>query len=203
MITTLIILQILSLLLIAALVVAVLAIARQVGVLYERVAPAGALTTAGGPSVGSPAPRMTLATLDGRKIEIGGAQADGRNRLLMFVSAHCPICRNLVPTALKFAKDEKLDVIFAGDAPEAEQRDMIERYGIGGLPFVNSADLGRLYGVEKLPHAVLFDGEGVVIAKGLVNSREHLESLVVARDMGITSVQDYLRDKKVAAQATA
>jgi len=203
MIATLIVLQILSLIVIAVLVVAVLAIARQVGVLYERVAPAGALTTASGPAVGSPAPHLTLATLDGGRIELGGTLPHGRNRLLMFVSAHCPICKNLIPTARKFARDEKLEVVFAGDAPEDEQMALIERFGIADLPFVNSAELGRAYGVEKLPHAVLFGEDGTVIAKGLVNSREHLESLVVARDMGLSSVQDYLRSKAPAQQAPA
>lgn len=196
MIATLVILQILSLVVIAVLAVALLAIARQVGVLYERVAPAGALTTASGPEVGGPAPHLTLPTLDGGRIELGGALPAGRNRLLMFVSSHCPICKNLIPTARKFARDERLEVVFAGDAPEDEQRALIARFDIGDLPFVNSAELGRVYGVEKLPHAVLLGDDGTVIARGLVNSREHLESLVVARDMGLRSVQDYLRTRK-------
>lgn len=145
---------------------------------------------------GHPAPHLTLPTLDGGRIELGGALPAGRNRLLMFVSSHCPICKNLIPTARKFARDERLEVVFAGDAPEDEQRALIARFDIGDLPFVNSAELGRVYGVEKLPHAVLLGDDGTVIARGLVNSREHLESLVVARDMGLRSVQDYLRTRK-------
>lgn len=195
MITTLIILQIVSFLLIAALVVAVLALARQMGVLYERVAPMGALTPGSGPAVGAAAPRLTLRTIDGEVVELGGALPVGRNRLLMFISAQCPICKTLIPTARKFARDEKLEVVFAGDAPESEQRDMIRRHDIGSIPFVNSAELGRAYAVDKLPHAVLFDDKGTILAKGLVNSREHLESLVVARDMGMGSVQDFLRGR--------
>jgi len=31
-----------------------------------------------------------------------------------------------------------------------------------------------------------------ILSKGLVNSREHLESLVIAHEMGIASVQDYI-----------
>ena len=44
----------------------------------------------------------------------------------------------------------------------------------------------------KLPYAVLLDAEGVILSKGLVNSREHLESLVIAHEMGVRSVQDYI-----------
>jgi len=46
--------------------------------------------------------------------------------------------------------------------------------------------------VGKLPFAVLLDDKGVVLSKGLVNSREHLESLVIAHEMGVHSVQDYV-----------
>ena len=46
--------------------------------------------------------------------------------------------------------------------------------------------------MDKLPHAVLIDHDGKIVSKGLVNSREHLESLVVAHEMGLESVQDYI-----------
>jgi hypothetical protein len=43
------------------------------------------------------------------------------------------------------------------------------------------------------------DKEGTILSKGLVNSREHLESLVVAHEMGVKSVQDYISSLKVVA----
>jgi hypothetical protein len=51
--------------------------------------------------------------------------------------------------------------------------------------------------VGKLPYAVLMDADGVVLSKGLVNSREHLESLIIAHEMGVKSVQDYIASLKV------
>ncbi len=45
------------------LVLVILALSRQIGVLYERVAPMGALTMDKGPGVGEPAPRFELADL--------------------------------------------------------------------------------------------------------------------------------------------
>lgn len=51
MMTSLIVSQILSWIMILGFGVALVAIARQVGVLHIRVAPAGALTTGGGPAV--------------------------------------------------------------------------------------------------------------------------------------------------------
>jgi len=46
--------------------------------------------------------------------------------------------------------------------------------------------------VGKLPYAVLIGPDGVLRSKGLVNSREHLESLVESMDSGFESIQDYL-----------
>jgi methylamine dehydrogenase accessory protein MauD len=46
--------------------------------------------------------------------------------------------------------------------------------------------------VGKLPYAVLIDGDGVLKSKGLVNSREHLESMVHAMQSGYASIQDYM-----------
>ena len=45
-----------------------------------------------------------------------------------------------------------------------------------------SEQLGRSYGVAKLPYAVLIDEAGKLSATGLVNTREHLESLFVAKE---------------------
>ena len=55
-----------------------------------------------------------------------------------------------------------------------------------------SAELGMQYRVSKLPYALLLDEAGRVRAKGLVNSREQLESLFAARELGVASVQEYL-----------
>jgi len=46
--------------------------------------------------------------------------------------------------------------------------------------------------VSKLPYAVLLDPQGLVRAKGLVNSREQLESLFAAQELGVASVQEFL-----------
>ena len=195
MITVLLVSQLLVWIVLALLVFAGIALARQVGILFERVAPIGALTAASGPSVGSAAPRLFLEALDGTAITIGGPLPAGTGRLVLFVSSRCPICRKLIPIAVRFGRSERLDVVFAGDGEDDEQRALVARYGIADHPFVNSRELGMTYGVDKLPHALLLDDRGLIVAKGLVNSREQLESLVVSRDSGHVSVQDFLRTR--------
>jgi methylamine dehydrogenase accessory protein MauD len=192
MLTALVISAIFGWVVTLALVVALLALARQVGVLHMRVAPAGALTTAGGPSVGAKAPTIAAKTLDGVTISVGGAAPGAALRLLMFVSATCPLCKNLIPMAKSFARDERVQLIFVGDDVADAQRAMIERHGLGGYQFINGPDVGQAFEVGKLPFAVLLDAEGVILSKGLVNSREHLESLIIAHEMGVHSVQDYI-----------
>ncbi len=174
---------------------AFVAVARQVGVLHMRVAPAGALTPRHGPAVGSKAPRLLVPTLDGARMEIGGALRTGQRRLLFFVSSQCPICKKLIPYARSFAKAEGLELVFAGDDGDAVQRKLVETYGLGGYAFVNDAELGRAFAVDKLPHAVLLGDDGTILGRGLVNSREHLESLVIADETGMPSVQDYLQSR--------
>lgn len=196
MLTVLIVSQILSWIVILGLGLALLALARQVGVLHVRLAPAGALLSSKGPIVGEPAPVLDTVTLDGAQLAIGKPLAKGRTQLLLFVSPQCPLCKDLIPIAKNFARTEKLDIVFVGDDEANEQRAMIARLDMGSLPFVNSSIVGRTFHVDRLPHAVLIGDDGTLLSKALVNSREHLESLVTAHEMGVVSVQDYLKQSK-------
>jgi methylamine dehydrogenase accessory protein MauD len=178
------------------LAVAVLALARQVGVLHERIAPVGALAISRGPQPGEAAPRISTETLAGGSLAIGGQQQPGRMQLLFFVAPTCPVCKNLLPTAKRFAETESLDLILIGDGDAEEHRQMARRYEVDQTKFVNSSEIGRAFHVGKLPHAVLVSELGIIVAQGLVNTREHLESLMVAHETGLRSVQEYLSARK-------
>ena len=170
-------------------------LARQVGVLHERVAPMGAMSSDQGPAVGEMSPTLSVATLDGHRISIGGASARQRSRLLLFVSPTCPVCKKLLPIASSLAKAERLDVVLIGDGEEAEQRAMVRRFALDTIPYVNSPQVGMAFQVGKLPYAILLDVAGVIRAKGLVNNREHLESLLIAEETGFGTIQAYLATK--------
>jgi methylamine dehydrogenase accessory protein MauD len=172
----------------------VVALARQIGVLHERVAPAGALMVTGGPAVGDPAPTVRAEELGGRAREIGGPRADGRGTLLFFLSPTCPVCKELLPALRSIARAEshRLEVVLASDGPREEHEAFVRRERLEGFPYLLSTPLGVAWRVEKLPYAALLDATGVVRAKGLVNSREHLESLLEAEERGVASIQDFL-----------
>ena len=182
-----------------AVIVALWALARQIGILYERIAPMGALMTDAGPKLGEAAPRFDLPALNGSTVAIGGER--GKSQLLFFLSPTCPVCKKLLPVLKSSAQAERewLDVIVASDGDSTQHLAFYGAAGLQQFPYVLSADLGMTYRVSRLPYAVLLDERGVIRAKGLINSREHLESLFNAKELGVGSVQDYLRDR-VAAQ---
>ena len=179
--------------LVIVLALALLAVVRQLGVLHERIAPAGALMLAKGLDVGAPAPSIAAEDLEGRVHAIGTAQESGRATLLMFVSPTCPVCKSLLPVLKSSAVAERdwLDVVFASDGEVASQREFIATHRLTSFPYIVSAALGMAYQVGRLPFAVLIDAQGVLRARGIVNSREHLESLFEAKRLGFASIQDY------------
>jgi methylamine dehydrogenase accessory protein MauD len=179
--------------------VAIFALARQIGVLHERVAPAGALINSAGPGVGEQSPRLEVHALGGNAVTVGATLAPGKALLMLFVSSTCPICKKLIPIAKNFAKSERLDVLFVGDADAADQRKLIQQFELDEHKFVNGPEVGMAYRVDKLPYAVLLDDTGRIAAKGLVNSREHFESLIIAKESGFATIQSYLKSKSEAA----
>jgi methylamine dehydrogenase accessory protein MauD len=179
-------------LVVVALGIVVFGMVRQIGVLHERIAPMGALMNDRGPEVGEMAPDLRVSTLDGQPVRLGGGNPSRRSRLLLFVSTTCPVCKKLLPIAKSFAEGEKLDVVLVGDGDLKEQREMIAQHALQAIPYVNSPQVGMAFHVGKLPYAVLIDEDGVIRAKGLVNSREHLESLAIAKEVGYGSIQAYL-----------
>ena len=66
------------------------------------------------------------------------------------------------------------------DWPDEEGSEMVE------------AVIGKRYGVSKLPYAVLIDEQGKIASLGIINSREHLDSLFEAKERKVASIQDYM-----------
>ncbi len=179
--------------------VVVLALARQIGVLHQRLGPAGALMLSKSVKVGEKSPEFNLKTVDGQNVVIGAQ--DERSTLVMFVSPDCPVCAQLIPVVKTMARQEApwLRVVFASDGGSATTHQKFRRdKGLGDLPYVLSPELGMSYQIGKLPYAVLLDETGVIASQGLCNSREHLESLFEAKRLGIASIQDYLAHEPLA-----
>ena len=179
----------------------IFALTRQIGVLYERVAPAGALAVNRNLKVGQQAPSLSLQTLDSKLVEVGKAASPEKSQLLFWVSPDCPVCKTLLPALKSAAEAESdwLDLVLASDGPELDHRGYVNQYGLQGWPYVVSEVLGKTYGVAKLPYAVLINENGEIASMGIINSREHLDSLFEAKERNIASIQDYMQKRAASA----
>jgi methylamine dehydrogenase accessory protein MauD len=165
---------------------------RQIGILFERISPMGALMDAAGPEVGEPSPAFALTSLNGGGVSVGSG--GGRAQMVFFLSPTCPVCKQLLPVLSSIRTDERswLDVVLASDGDAPKHVEFIRQKRLSAFPYVLSSDLGMTYRVQRLPFAVLTDAAGVVRAKGLVNNREQLESLFNALKAGVPSLQEYV-----------
>ena len=168
---------------------------RQIGVLFERVAPGGALATNSVLKKGDLVPVTEYPLLEGGTLAIGGEDKNGKDTLVMFIAPNCPVCKTLLPAAISLSRAEasSLFLVFASAGNDLDvHRKFVAAERIGKFNYVISDALGVSFGVAKLPYAVLVSADGAVASFGLVNTREHLESLVEARERDVASIQEYI-----------
>lgn len=200
---TLIVSNVLLWLVVLVLAITLLALARQVGLLHERSAPLGAMVTDDGPGVGDEAPKFEVLDFFGNPVRIGGLREDGSDILLLFLSPTCPMCNKLLPTARSMARWDHLDVVVISDGEREEHQQFLRQHRLGEIPYVVSAEIGMRHRIGRVPYAVLLDAKGLIRAKGLVSTREHLESLVEAKERNLASIQEYLKSNAESAEAVS
>ncbi|MEM7217065.1 MAG: thioredoxin-like domain-containing protein [Pseudomonadota bacterium] len=181
-------------LLVIGLTIVVYALARQIGVLHERIAPAGALMLNAQLKQDDPAPSVAALDLDEVPHTVGGPSTTGRGTLLFFLAPDCPICSSLLPVVRSLAaQHEDVEVILASDGETLDDhRAYVAKNELTRFTYLLSEPLGKTYGVSKLPYAVLIRPAGTIASLGIVNSREHLESLFEVDRLGVASLQEYL-----------
>lgn len=163
--------------------VAILVLARQLGVLHMRLPAIGARTTGDGPEVGELLPEMMRPGVDGHDAQIGSA--DGRRTLLVSVAPGCQVCGRLAPALRSLARSESSTlrlILISLESSENANREFRRRHGLERVSIVTSAESRDALRIHMAPYAVLADEQGIVRAKGIVNSLEQLESLFNAAD---------------------
>jgi hypothetical protein len=137
----------------AGLAIALLALAREVGMLRLQLGTQGALEIAGeGPEVGARAADLS------ERIGRNGADLG----LAVFTSEGCRICQTLVPAIDNVAKDPRVAVEVFDEVAEAE--------------------LWRSLEIPGSPFALALDREGTVLAKGTFNNLAQLESVLATAE---------------------
>jgi methylamine dehydrogenase accessory protein MauD len=181
-----------SWLVIICLCISIYALTRQIGVLHERLKPVGALSLGKVLAAGSEAPKFQLESINGGTIEIGGKNRKEKSTLIFFLSSTCPVCKVLLPSLLSLKKSEPwLNLVFASDGDPLEHKTFIDNHRLGAYPYILSTEMGITFQISKLPYGVLIDENGVVSSHGLINNREHLESLFEAKEKGVSDVHSY------------
>lgn len=178
------------------LAVILFALARQIGLLHERMPGVGAMVVDNGPQAGDPIPFFEVEDWHtGQHVVLGQIDKTSQGTLLLFVAEGCPLCKRIAPLAGMFSQQEQLELVVVSDEEPPIAKTLFSR--LSALPgrFINDSRIGRGMQVGKVPYAILVGPDGTLQAKGLVNSREHLESLVVARDTGVKSLQDFLNNE--------
>ena len=139
--------------LVLALAVVVIALARQIGTLHLRLGPRGALEVdTEGPALGEVPPALPGLDDNGTRVLVGGP---GPTRLVLFSSPTCPICEEVAPGISAAASAARMAPIVLHDP-----------------------DLERVYDIPGTPFVLVMDELGVVRAKGTVNNLEQVEGLV-------------------------
>ena len=160
---------------VCALIVLVVALARQIGTLHLRLGPRGALEMDDeGPAIGDAPEHAALESLSGATVSIGGP---GEAQLLLWVSPGCHVCEQVLPSVPVIASRSRLVPYVLTDVDLHESK---RSYGAGRLdaPIVPARFLAQSYGVPGTPYVVVLDDLGVVRAKGTVNNLEQMEGLV-------------------------
>jgi methylamine dehydrogenase accessory protein MauD len=162
-------------LLLAALTIVVVALARQIGTLHLRLGPRGALEVDDeGPPLGEAPPPEESTDANGRPARIGGP---GEAQLLLFVSPGCHLCEQVLPSLPAVARAHELKAYVLADVDAEETVSQYERRRLD-VRVVSAQEIVQRYRVPGTPYVVVLDALGVVRAKGTVNNLEQLEGLV-------------------------
>lgn len=160
-------------LLVLALCLVVVALARQIGTLHMRLGPRGALEMDDeGPELGSPAISIPTQDMNGEPVVVGTA-----SQLLMFVSPGCHVCDQVLPSVGAVAHTGSLAPLVITDVDEEETRLTFKSKRVAA-PVVPGIAVAQSYEVPGTPYVVVVDPSGTVAAKGTVNNLEQIEGLI-------------------------
>lgn len=168
--------------LLLGLAVVVLSLARQVGILHERLSPAGMTRAREGVEVGQTVPGMPLISISGAPVSFTGGPT-----ALLFVSSECPICKSVLPAfeaALEASGYQGFWVADGLPGPSGEMPDY-ERYAadhhLDEGRLLVSPELGLTLDVRQIPALVLLDADQRLVAREILSGPKQVGALMLAQ----------------------
>ena len=155
------------------LAVALLAANREVGVLRQKLG----LARTGATAI---IPLISVSTLAGDMLTIGGASRDGRASLLLFLRTECVASAQALRFASTLCKPARLRLrlIVFGEGERAAYCELTRAYNICEADIVLHEGIGEEIGVDHWPAAVLTTGDGALLGKSGVQKCDQLEALL-------------------------
>jgi methylamine dehydrogenase accessory protein MauD len=160
---------------VAATLVVLLVVLRQLGLLYLRVG-GGAVRGEQGPPDGAILGAFEeVAGPDGGTVSFPDPAA--ALNLLVFATPHCRICKEALRGLPAATRGLDVFTLVVSEGTEEDNRPL-RRLVDGAAAFTISAERQKVYGIETFPFAVVADGDGRVLDRGTVNGLDDLEEML-------------------------
>ena len=162
--------------------VAILALAREVGLLARRLEPAPALDSLEGVAVGDPLDSFVAELLPGERRRVLGGASTVSPQLMLFLSPTCTTCRTLLAEVDALARDlgdTELVPIISGRRETVLA--LLKTLNVHSPIYRDNGEAMKLAGIVSTPQALLLGEASVVLARGIVNSRDMAISLLEGR----------------------
>jgi methylamine dehydrogenase accessory protein MauD len=130
-----------------------------------------------GVAIGGKAPAFELSASDGRVFSPGDFA--GRRLLIAFMQVGCGPCETIVPVLHRLAGKRSIGVVAIVHGAADDVREWAaETQAQFPVLIQENWDISKRYEVFATPFAFLLDADGVVLAKGIINSPEYVELLL-------------------------
>jgi methylamine dehydrogenase accessory protein MauD len=174
-------------LLVIALSVIVVSLARQIGTLHLRLGPRGALEMDDeGPPLGEPVEPFEVTDTDGTSAAIGGP---GEAQLLLFVSPGCMVCKQVLPALPVIAAAGKMRPYVITDVDVHETTRAYNGRDLKAA-LVPGVEINQAYDIPGTPYVLVLDELAVVRAKGTVNNLEQMEGLIDTAQRRLSTTEE-------------
>jgi methylamine dehydrogenase accessory protein MauD len=179
-------------------IVLTLSLARLVGQLSRRFPPSGALLVDPGPDIGE----IISGNWDASDLYDQPAQISfprARDLFFYYLSPHCTSCNKLMPAAKSFFQEISAQadtvIVLVHGSPEM-QRQYVQAQDLNRYLVLHESALPVTWRVGGAPFGVWVASNGTIKSKGLINLREHLESLWRAANIQVTKLDSATVDTK-------
>ena len=155
----------------------VLSLARQIGVLHERTAPAGAALQRARQMQPLDANALAVTDLTGTTASLGDF-AGGRGLAILFVGPDCPVCKVLLPRFEPMLRDLALLPCYAGGAGSHHaQARYAAQHSLDPKRYFTGTELAVALNVVWTPTLVVIDDNGRVALRETLRGSAHLAAV--------------------------